>query len=87
MFNRMTITQAQEQLPNLPSTLQSEPAIITQDGVPVLIAFTIKNFLSFLETAEILADENFITSLNIGIQQADDGEYFDLADIEAELGL
>ncbi|MEM8505811.1 MAG: prevent-host-death protein [Cyanobacteria bacterium P01_D01_bin.1] len=83
----MTITQAQEQLPNLPSTLQSEPAIITQDGVPVLIAFTIKNFLSFLETAEILADENFITSLNIGIQQADDGEYFDLADIEAELGL
>jgi len=78
MFNQMTITQAQEQLLDLPSTLQSEPAVITQDGAPVLIAFTIESFLSFLETAEILTDDDFMTSLNAGIQQADNKEYFDL---------
>jgi antitoxin YefM len=87
MFNQLTIAQAQEQLPELSRTLQSSPAVITQDGQPVMIAFSIENFLSFLETADILADSELMAKLNLGIAQAERREYFDLADIKTELGL
>ena len=47
----------------------------------------VENFLSSLETAEILADENFVSSIKIGIQQADSGDDLDIAQVEAELRL
>lgn len=87
MFNQMTISQAQEQLPDLPRALQSNPAIITKDGSPVLIAFSVENFLSLMETAEILADVELMENLAQGMQQADRGDCFDLDTIEAELSL
>jgi antitoxin YefM len=87
MFNHLTIAQAQERLPELSSTLQNNPTVITQDGQPVMIAFSIENFISFLETADILGDSEFMQQLNLGIAQADRGEYFDLSDVRAELGL
>jgi antitoxin YefM len=87
MFNQITIAQAQERLPELPIELQSNPTVITQDGQPVMIAFSIENFISFLETADITGDSEFMRQLNLGIAQANQGEYFDLADVRAELGL
>jgi antitoxin YefM len=87
MFNQLTIAQAQERLPELSTTLQSHPTVITQDGQPVMIAFSIENFISFLETADILGDSEFMRQLNVGIAEAKQGEYFDLSDVRAELGL
>jgi antitoxin YefM len=87
MFTQLTIAQAQERLPELSTTLQTSPTVITQDGQPVMIAFSIENFISFLETADILGDAEFMQHLNTGISQAKQGAYFDLSDIRAELGL
>jgi antitoxin YefM len=87
MFNHLTIAQAQERLPELSTTLQSSPTVITKDGQPVMIAFSIENFMSFIETADILGDSEFMQQLNLGIAQAKRGEYFDLSDIRSELGL
>jgi antitoxin YefM len=87
MFNQLTIAQAQERLPELSTTLQSSPTVITKDGQPVMIAFSIENFVSFLETADIVGDAEFMQQLNTGISQAKRGEYFDLSDIRSELGL
>jgi antitoxin YefM len=87
MLNQLTVAEAQIQLPELSATLAGEPVVITQDGMPVLIAFTVENFLSFLETAEILADVEFLGCLRRGIVQADRQEFFELTAVKAELGL
>ncbi|WP_121969269.1 prevent-host-death protein [Leptolyngbya sp. BC1307] len=87
MFNQLTISQAQAQLPKLSKTLKNQPAIITEEGSPAMIVFGIDDFLSYFETAEIVADTEFLEHLQAGIQQADKEEYFDLADVEAELAL
>jgi PHD/YefM family antitoxin component YafN of YafNO toxin-antitoxin module len=87
MFNQLTIAQAQEQLPDLSQTLQSEPVVIVKDGSPVLITFSIENFLSLCETAEILTDSDLMASLHRGIEQDKEGKYSDIADVKARLGL
>ncbi len=61
MSKRLTIAQAQQQLPNLPQELLNEPIIITQDGVPVI---------ELLETLDILTDTEFVTKLGQSITQA-----------------
>ena len=87
MFNQLTIAQAQEQLPKMANQLNLEPTVIMQDGQPVMITFSVEHFLSCLETAEILADSELMRSLKASISQVNRKEYFDLADIKAELGL
>lgn len=87
MFNQLTVSQAQEQLPRLSQTIKNQPAIITEDGSPTMIVFGINDFLSYFETAEIMADTEFLEHLQAGIYQAEKEEYFDLADVEAELAL
>ncbi|NER24659.1 MAG: type II toxin-antitoxin system Phd/YefM family antitoxin [Symploca sp. SIO1B1] len=83
----LTITEAQQQLPELPDKLALEPAIITKDGQPVIIALSLQQFESLLETVEILSDPEFMTQLQEGIQQADSGETITLEQLKAELGL
>ena len=87
MFNQLTIAQAQEQLPEMATQLNLEPTVIVQDGQPVMITFSVEHFLSCLETAEILADSDLMRSLKTSVSQANRKEYFDLADVKAELGL
>ena len=87
MFNQLTIAQAQEQLPEMATQLNLEPTVIVQDGQPVMITFGVEHFLSCLETADILADSDLMRSLKAGVSQANRKEYFDLADVKAELGL
>ena len=50
MSKRLTIAQAQQQLPNLPQELLNEPIIITQDGVPVMAAMSYTHLTELLET-------------------------------------
>lgn len=87
MFNQLTVSQAQAQLPNLSQSLKSEPLVITQNGSPVLITFSIENFLSLLETAEILADNELVASIKSGIEQSNKDRYSDLSDVKTRLGL
>jgi len=69
MPKRLTIAQAQQQLPNLPQELLNEP-IITQDGVPVMAAMSYTHLTELLETLDILTDTEFVTKLRQSITQA-----------------
>ncbi|MEW6494382.1 MAG: type II toxin-antitoxin system Phd/YefM family antitoxin [Cyanobacteriota bacterium] len=82
----LTITEAQQQLPELPDKLAVEPAIITKNGKPVMIALSWQQFESLLETLEILCDREFMTQLREGIRQGDAGETISLEQLKAELG-
>jgi PHD/YefM family antitoxin component YafN of YafNO toxin-antitoxin module len=66
--------------------LASEPAIITKDGKPVIIAISLQQFQSLLETVEILSDQEFMTQLREGIRQANTGETISLEQLKVELG-
>ena len=70
MSKRLTIAQAQQQLPNLPQELLNEPIIITQDGVPVMAAMSYTHLTELLETIDILTDTEFVTKLRQSITQA-----------------
>ena len=69
MSKRLTIAQAQQQLPNLPQELINEPIIITQDGVPVIAAMSYTHLTELLETLDILTDTEFVTTLRQSITQ------------------
>lgn len=82
----LTIAEAQQQLPALPDELADEPAIITRNGKPVIIAMSLDQFESLVETLEILSDKKFMVQLREGIRQADAGETISLEELKAELG-
>jgi antitoxin YefM len=81
----LTIKEAQQQLPKWPDDLAVEPAIITKDGKPAIVALSFQQFESLLETIEILSDSEFVAQLRSGIQQAQRGETIDLQQLKAEL--
>jgi PHD/YefM family antitoxin component YafN of YafNO toxin-antitoxin module len=82
----LTITEAQQQLPELADELAVEPAIITKDGKPVMVALSLQQFESLLETLDILSDGEFMAQLREGIRQADAGETISLEQLKVELG-
>lgn len=86
MSKYLTIAQAQQQLPDLPDQLATEPAIITQNGKPVMVALSLEQFESLVETLEILSDHEFATQLREGIDQASCGKIVCLDDLKVELG-
>jgi PHD/YefM family antitoxin component YafN of YafNO toxin-antitoxin module len=48
----LTIEEAQQQLPDLPNELVAEPAIITQDGKPAIVAMSLEQFESLLDLSK-----------------------------------
>lgn len=74
MPKRLTIAEAQQQLPSLPEMLSDEPIIITKDGQPVMAAIGYEQLMSLLETLEILSDRAFSDRLQQSIAQAEAGE-------------
>jgi antitoxin YefM len=86
MAKYLTVTQAQQQLPELPNELVEEPIVITQQGEPVMIAMSLEQFESLVETLEILSDREFMTEVREGIRQAEVGQTISLDDLKAELG-
>jgi len=87
MSKRLTITQAQQQLPNLPDELTDEPIIITQDGVPVMAALSYTHLTELLETLDILTDTELTAKLRQSITQADQGNTIPWESAKAQLGL
>ncbi|HIK11930.1 MAG TPA: hypothetical protein IGS52_17000 [Oscillatoriaceae cyanobacterium M33_DOE_052] len=60
------------------------PAIITEDGQPVMIAMSCEQFQSLVETMEILSDKEFMVELREGIRQAEAGETISLEEFKIE---
>jgi antitoxin YefM len=87
MSKQLTIAQAQQQLPNLPTELTDEPIIITQDGVPVIAALSYDHLTALLETLDILTDQEFIDKLRQSIVQAEQGQTIEWEAARVKLGL
>ena len=87
MLKYLTITEAQEQLLDLPDDLQEEPIIITRHGKPVMAAISFEQYESLLETLAILFDQEFSQQLQESIAQADRGETISWHDAKLKLGL
>lgn len=74
MPKRLTIAQAQQQLPSLSTELTQEPIIITQDDIPVMVALSYTHLTALLETLDILTDSEFVAKLRQSITQAQQGQ-------------
>jgi antitoxin YefM len=83
----LTIDEAQQQLPELSEKLKDEPTIITKEGKPVMITFSIEQFESLIETIKIIADKEFMQELEQGIKDAKNCEIISLESLKEELGL
>ena len=70
----LTITEARQQLLNLPDELKEDAVIITKHGKPVMAALSFKQFESMMETLAIVSDKEFSSKLQKSIQQAQAGE-------------
>ncbi|PIG94544.1 type II toxin-antitoxin system Phd/YefM family antitoxin [Gloeocapsopsis sp. IPPAS B-1203] len=88
MPKRLTIAQAQQQLPTLADELTEEPIIIiTQDGVPAIAALSYNHLTALLETLDILSDTEFVTQLRQSILQLEQGNRISWQSAKAQLGL
>jgi antitoxin YefM len=85
MPKRLTLTEAQQQMLNLPDELTDEPILITKDGEPVMAAMSYEHLTSLLETLEILSDAEFAEKLRESIAQADRGETISWEDAQKKL--
>jgi len=87
MPKRLTIAEAQQQLPQLPNELADEPIIITQDGQPVMAAMSYEQLTSLLETLDILSDQEFVSDLRQSILEAERGETISWDEVQKRLDL
>ena len=87
MPKRLTIAEAQQQLPDLPKELHDEPIIITQDGQPVMAAISYEQLTSLLETLDILSDRDFSSKLRQSILEAEQGERISWGEVQKRLEL
>ncbi|MGG6265959.1 type II toxin-antitoxin system Phd/YefM family antitoxin [Leptolyngbya sp. AN03gr2] len=85
MPKRLTIVEAQEQLPNLPNELTDEPIIITQNDQPVITLMSYERLISLLETVDILSDREFANKLQQSILEAERGETISWAEVQKRL--
>lgn len=84
-YQCIKLSEIENSLNDLAETKTQEPIIITKDEKPVIIAFNIQQFDSWLETLEIMADNNLMNSIKTGIQQIKNGETISLGELELEL--
>ena len=87
MSKRLTIAEAQQQLPNLVQELTDGPIAIAQDGVPVMAVISYNHLMELLETLDILTDIEFVTKLRQSITQAAEGKTVSWENAKAKLGL
>lgn len=83
----LTITEAKQQLLDLPDELKDEPVIITRHGKPVMAALSFEQYESLLETLSILSNRAEAKRLQESIAQAERGETISWEDAKAKLGL
>lgn len=84
-YQCIKLSEIQNPLNELAEKTTQKPIIITKDEKPVIIAFNIEQFNSWLETLEIMADNDLMNSIKTGIQQVENGETISLRDLELEL--
>ncbi len=87
MAKYLTITEARQNLLDLPDELKDEAVIITKHGKPVMAALSFEQYESLLETLSILCDKEFAKRLHESIAEAEQGESISWEEAKAKLGL
>jgi antitoxin YefM len=87
MPKQFTLAEAQANLPQISQELTQEPAIITQDGIPIMAAMSYTHLTELLETLDILSDTEFTAKLRNSIAQANQGNTIDWETAKQQLGL
>ncbi|KYC42229.1 prevent-host-death protein [Scytonema hofmannii PCC 7110] len=85
MSKSISITETRNQLLQLPEQLGNEPIIITDQGSPVMVAISYEQYMSMLETMEILSDTEFKEQLIAGIQEDREGKRVSWSEAMKEL--
>ncbi|BAY24583.1 hypothetical protein NIES2100_43780 [Calothrix sp. NIES-2100] len=85
MSKSININEAKDQLLQLSEQLDNEPVIITNEGLPVMVAISYERYLSMLETMDILSDPQFKEQLIAGIKEDKEGQRVSWSDAMKEL--
>ncbi len=67
MSKYLSIKEAKNKREELPSQLNDEPIIITQEGKPVMMAISYEQYESIMETLSILTEQTFANKLQQSI--------------------
>jgi PHD/YefM family antitoxin component YafN of YafNO toxin-antitoxin module len=86
MSKSININEVKDQILELPTQLNNEPAvIITDEGLPVMVAISYEKYMSMLETMNILSDPEFKDQLIAGIKEDQEGKRVSWSDAMKEL--
>jgi antitoxin YefM len=84
----LTTVDARRELTKLPEKLGANPATVavTRRGKPVLAIMTWDDYLSILETLEILSDNDAVEQLRRSIKEVTDGKQIPWKEAKIQLG-
>ncbi|OGH10428.1 MAG: hypothetical protein A2857_05410 [Candidatus Levybacteria bacterium RIFCSPHIGHO2_01_FULL_36_15] len=88
MTKTLPITKAREELTSIVENAQKklDEYIITVNGIPAAVLMSIKEFESWKETNEILADSELMKDIKLGERDITRGRTHDWEDVKKELG-
>ena len=84
----LTTVDARRELTKLPEQLGANPATVavTRRGKPVLAIITWEDYLSILETLEILSDNDAVEQLRRSIKEVTEGKQIPWVEAKTRLG-
>lgn len=85
MSKLISISESRNQLLQLPEQLGDEPVIVTNQGLPVMVAISYEQYISMLETMEILSDSELKEQLIAGIKEDRKGQRVSWSEAMKEL--
>ncbi len=85
-MSTINIPEERNKLLELPEKLENEPVIITEQGQPVMVAISYAQYVSMLETIDILSDREFKEQLIAGIAEDRQGKRVSWSDAIIQLG-
>ena len=88
MVKTLTLTQARQNLPTLveKAEKQLKQYVITVRGIPSAVLMSLREYESWKETNEILADKGLMRAIRQGEKEIKEGKLYDWEDVKKELG-
>lgn len=89
MTKTLPITEARQKLPTLidRASKMLDEYIITVNGKPAAVLMSAKEYESWKETNEILADKKLMKAIKQGEKDIEEGRIYDWEDVKKELGI
>lgn len=85
MLKSINLTQERGELLKLPEILGNTTVIISDQGLPIMVAISYDEYISMLETMDILSDTEFKEQLIAGIKEDQEGKRVSFSSAMKEL--